>query len=88
MSIRAWFGLSHENKTVTYDANVYPPEINKIVTLGRIRTRKVCVVCNGKGSVKVQPLDIPAEIERLRKLRDEGTLSSDEFAQRKKELLG
>ena len=45
---------------MTLDSHVYPPETNKISTLGVIRTRKVCVVCNGKGSVTIQPLDVPA----------------------------
>lgn len=88
MSFRAWLSLSRETKTVTLDANVYPPETNKIATLGRIKARKVCVVCNGKGSVKVQPLDIPAEVERWRKLRDAGTITDEEFEQQKKELMG
>ena len=87
MSFRAWFGLSRETKTVTFDSHVYPPETNKISTLGVIRTRKVCVVCNGKGSVAIQPLDVPAEVERWRRLRDDGTITDEEFERQKKKLM-
>lgn len=87
MSFRAWFDLSRKTKTLTFDSNVYPPETNKISTLGVIKPRKVCVVCNGKGSVTIQPLDVPAEVERWCRLRDDGTITDEEFERQKKRLM-
>ncbi len=80
--------LKNTNATITTDTNVFPPETNKITTVGRIKQKKYHVECNGKGQMSFYALKDPVEhIREIAKLRDDGLITAEEFEQKKKELL-
>ena len=85
----AKISASYDNATITYDSHVFPPETNKIVKMGKIRSKTFNIICDGNGHITHKLMDDPLKtIERLRKLLDNGTITQDEFDQKKKELLG
>lgn len=86
-SIKSLLRISHTSKKKTYDSKVFPRETNKIESVGIIRPRKICVICNGDGTTDIKPLDKTAEIERLGNLLKKGMLTDDEFASAKKKYL-
>ena len=74
--------------TLTTDSNVFEREVSKIVTLGKIKPKKVWAMCDGKGGMHVCYLERPAkQIEELAKLRDKGYITEEEFARAKDKLL-
>lgn len=80
-------GLSHESSTTTVDSNIFPPEVNKIVTKG-IRREKFWIKCDGMGHMDFQYIVDPIKgIEQLGKLRDKNLITTEQFEQSKKILL-
>ena len=79
--------MSHEDSTITVDSNVFPPEVNKIVTKG-IRREKFWIKCDGSGHMDFRRIVNPIkEIEQLSKLMDKNLITAEQFEQAKKILL-
>ena len=47
----------------------------------------MCIICDGKGTIKIQALDVIDEVNRLGKLRKKGHITDKEFEIKKKKLL-
>lgn len=76
------------NNSTTLDMNVFPLETNKIVTFGKLKQKKYLIQCNGNGHMGYKKMSDPLEeIRKLAKLRDDCLITSEEFEQKKKELL-
>lgn len=81
--------LGRKDINLTYDANVFPAETNKIAKVGMLRPKKFLVKCNGKGHMVFDKLEDPIEqIKKLSRLRDKKIITEEEFEHKKKELLG
>lgn len=77
-----------QHTTSTIDSNVFPPETNKVSTVGRLRPKKYLFQCDGKGNMRLRYMDDPIKtLARLAKLRDKGVISEDDFQQAKTRLL-
>lgn len=81
-------GATTQHTTTTVDSNIFPPETNKVATIGRLRPKKYLFQCDGKGHMRLRYLDDPIKtLERLAKQRDRGIISEDDFQQAKARLL-
>ncbi len=53
---KANVNLHRKDMKITYDANVFPAETNKITKIGIFRPKKFLVKCNGKGHMTFNKL--------------------------------
>ena len=73
---------------VTTDSNTFPPETDKMTSIGMVRRKKMWVVCDGSGKMYFIHIQTLADVIRdLAKLRDEGALTEEEFQQSKASAL-
>ena len=73
---------------ITFDANVFPREANKLSDLGMTSKRKMLFECDGKGKIRIRPVRDPIDtIKELDKLRREKKITEDEYAAAKKAEL-
>ena len=80
--------FSDSNITTTYDAHVFPPETNKTVKLGRIKKRNALIKCLGNGNMEITMIEDPMKkIEDLYHLKNKGIITSEQFEQKRIELL-
>ena len=78
---------THEDATLTTDTNVFPPEINKIVTKG-MRKEKFWIKCDGKDHMDFKHITYTLKsIERLGNLKDKGRVTDEQFEDARKVLL-
>lgn len=76
-----------KNLTFTKDGNVFEPETNKVTTIG-IKRKKVWLMCDGQGNMRVRSLEDPLKtIEQLSKLKDKGRITEEDFQRVKTRLL-
>lgn len=81
-------GATTQHTTATVDSNVFPPETNKVSTVGRLKPKKYLFQCDGQGNMRLRYMDDPIKtLERLAKLRDKGVISEEDFQQAKAKLL-
>lgn len=74
--------------TLATESDEFKPEINKIVSINWIRTKKRWLVCDGKGRMYFRSLDDPVkQIKEWAELRDKGYITEEEFARAKAALL-
>lgn len=74
-------------RTLTTDSNVFPPEVNKIVTKG-IRREKFWIRCDGEGCMDFNHITNPLRsIEQLGKLKDKGLITDEQFEKARNVLL-
>lgn len=87
-SVKASLAAVVKSLTYTIDTNVFEPEINKITSVGRIKPKKIWIVCDGHGKMHVQYLRDPIKtIDKLANLRDKGVITEKEFQRAKTALL-
>ena len=82
--------VKHERNDVniTYDANIFPRETNKIIFTGRIKKKLLAVVCDGNGNMRFDLIQSPAQrIKEFAKLRKDGVITDEDFQKKKKEIL-
>ncbi len=81
-------GATREDKTLTYDTNVFAKEYNKTKKVGNIKPKTFFIKCKGNGHMDFTLLEDPINtIKKLSKLRDDGMITNEEFEEKKKELL-
>lgn len=86
--ITADLAASTKHLTTTTDSNLFPPEVNKIVTKG-IPPRKYWIVCDGEGRMYGRRIEDPIEtLERIAKLLKDGLITEEEYQRMKTALLG
>ena len=79
---------THEDKTITYDTNVFAKEYNKTKKVGKIKPKTYFIRCNGNGHMDFILLEDPINtIKKLFKLKDDEMITDKEFEEKKKELL-
>ena len=82
--------IKHERSdtNITYDANVFPKEINKTIPVGRIRPKKYLVICDGNGNMGFDLIQSQAKrIEEFAKLLKKGIITDEEFQKKKNRIL-
>ena len=85
--VSANLDVVYGDSTHTVDSNVFPPEVNKLVTHG-IGRQKIWIKCDGNGKMDFVYLKDPVEeIRRLGKLRDDGLLTNEKFEELSDVLL-
>lgn len=85
--ITANLAASTKHLTTTTDSNLFPPEVNKIVTKG-MPPRKYWIVCDGEGRMYGRRIEDPIEtLKRLAELLEDGLITEDEYQHAKTELL-
>lgn len=88
LSFTASFKAVLQRIKITFDANVFPREVNKLSDLGMTNKRKMLFECNGKGKMRIRPARDPIDtIRELDKLREEGKITEEEYAASKKDEL-
>ena len=71
---------------ITFDANVFPREVNRLSDLGMTNKRKMLFECNGRGKMRIRPVRDPIDtIRELDKLRKE-KITEEYDAAKKAEL--
>lgn len=73
---------------ITYDANVFPRQTNKITDVGRFKKKKVAVLCDGNGRMHFKFIQTKAQqIKEFAKLRKDGIITDKEFQKEKNKIL-
>lgn len=73
---------------ITFDANVFPREVNRLSDLGMTNKRKMLFECNGRGKMRIRPVRDPIDtIRELDKLRKEKKITEEEYDAAKKAEL-
>lgn len=86
-SVDASLDASTRHTTTTVDANVFPPETNKVTRTGLTR-KLIWLKCDGRGNMYGRRLEDPIDtLKRLDKLRKNGTITEVDYQRKKDELL-
>ena len=81
-------GYQRTEEVRIYDYKNIPPRTNKVETVGKFRKKTFLIECDGQGHLKF--IEVKSQlklIEELSKLRDKGFITTEEFEQKKKNLL-
>ena len=85
----ASLNASYQKRSLTLDSKTFPPETNKIETVGNMLRKTFVVFCDSKGHMDFKHLADPVHaIKRLSELADDGVISKEDFERKKNELLG
>lgn len=87
-SVDASLAATTRHMTTTVDSNVFPPETNKVTSVGLFRRKKYWIVCDGQGHMYGRPLEEPLKmLEQLDKLRKKGVITEEDYQRAKDALL-
>ncbi|MCY4491715.1 MAG: SHOCT domain-containing protein [Thaumarchaeota archaeon] len=87
--IKGSINYDRKDVNLNIDEQRFAKQINKIITVGKIRRQKYVVICDGQGTMGFDLLQSKKkQIEDMVKLRDEGHITHEEFKRVKQKILG